>query len=200
MELVGAISTGEWTSLSGMYTSEEANFNAHELFAQCSVPNEFSNLGLPSSFCPGHEFLHMAGIGSHYFSEIDNSYLYSLSQESSQSGGSSNVFPASSNENFYLSECHPTLGINYNGSPTFCSGDFDNTNLFLIEGDERLHQEVGNGIVEESGRNQPEPFVAESNFQLKWDAEVTVPDSAMENKNPSGCSKKRCRNPVEVST
>lgn len=194
MELVGA-------SLSGMHPSQEAEFNAHELLAQCSDPNEASNLGLPSSFCPGHEFLHMAGLGSHYSSEIDTSFLFSFLQESSQSGGgNSNLFPASGNESFYLSDCHPNLVTNYNGSPTFCTVDFENTNLFITQGDQRFHQEVCNGNVEESGRNHPQAFAAESNFQLKWDAEMTVAGSALENKNPSGSSKKRCRNPVEVST
>lgn len=200
MELVGAISVGEWSSLRGMYSTKETDFMAHELFAQFSEPNEqnrVSNLGLPSTFWPGHESsTHMAGI------DIDaNSCLFSFPQGSSQSGGgSSNLFPASSIENFCLSEFQPILWTNYNSSPDFSSEDYENTNnLFLTEGVEAFHQEVSNDNVEESSRNHPEALIAEKNLQLKMEAEMATPNSAMENENPPGSSKKRCRSPLEVS-
>ncbi|KAF3435546.1 hypothetical protein FNV43_RR22635 [Rhamnella rubrinervis] len=207
MELVGAISVGEWSPLSGIYTTKETDFMAHELFAQFSEPNEpnrVSNLGLSSTFWPGQESTNqLAGInidGLHYSSEVANSYLFSFPQGSSQSGrGSSNLFPASSIDNFCLSEFQPILLTNNNSSPDFSSGDYENAcSLFLTEGDEAFHQEARNNNAEEYGRNHPETLIAETNLQLKWEAEMTTPNSAMENESLPGSSKKRCRSPIEV--
>lgn len=56
MESVGAIS-GEWSSFSGMYSKEEADF-VGQIFDNCSLPNEisWSSFFNVPTLLPGHEF------------------------------------------------------------------------------------------------------------------------------------------------
>ncbi|KAK7836768.1 hypothetical protein CFP56_022029 [Quercus suber] len=85
MEHMGVISEGEWSSLSGMYTAEEADFMA-QLLHNSSLPNELcgaSSLGVPSStYWPGHELsLNVDGLSesSYYSSNMATSNFYNFS-------------------------------------------------------------------------------------------------------------------------
>ncbi|XWS54685.1 hypothetical protein CRYUN_Cryun10bG0110900 [Craigia yunnanensis] len=115
MDSMGAISEGEWSSLSGMYTTEEADFMAQLL-------------------------------------NIANTSSYSFSQGSSYSAGSSILFPSSSQESYYLkSDSHPIFVANNSPmSMDFCMEDATNTSFYLVEGDDCLKQEIGNGNVEQA--------------------------------------------------
>lgn len=210
MEPTGAISEGEWSSLSGMYTSEDADFMA-QLLGNCSLPNQVdstSNLGAPSNYWPSHEStMNMAGVneGSFYNLDIANTNLHHFSQgSSSYGGGNSILFPTSSQESYYLSDCHPIL-INNSSSMSmdFCMGDVTNTTSYLIKGDGCSNQEMSNANVEESGRNMTETaFPDNKNLQPKRESEMPAPDPSVEDKgnNPSENSKKRSRSSGNVST
>ncbi|KAL5561368.1 hypothetical protein UlMin_031115 [Ulmus minor] len=166
MELVGAISAGEWSSLSGIYSLEEAEIMTHLLPNYCGVSNELNGaMSLEALHCS-------SGMADSY------SY-YNFSQ-----GSSNHVFPVSTNENYNNFYSHPTWATKV-GSTAFCAEDVqNNTNagLFLAdEGNECLNKEMisnGDGVVSE----------------LKWEPEMmTVPELAMENVSLHGNSKKRSR-------
>ncbi|PON90548.1 Basic helix-loop-helix transcription factor [Trema orientale] len=99
MEPMGA--EGQWTSLSGVHTAEEADFMAL-LLNNCSVPYHLN--GTLPPLWPGHEStMNMAANygGSHCSLELSNSNMYSFSRGSSYSGGNS-----STSNQFYLSDSH----------------------------------------------------------------------------------------------
>ncbi|KAJ9705227.1 hypothetical protein PVL29_003338 [Vitis rotundifolia] len=136
MEPVGAISEGEWGSLSGMYTTEEAEFMAQLLGSCSSFPNEFdggSSLGIPPAFwAAGHESVNKSLYCS---SDAANTLLYCFSEGSSSFSGG---------RNYYLSDSQQVLGGNNSSmSMDFCIGDDKNNSLAvqvfadsLMEGDE----------------------------------------------------------------
>lgn len=190
MEPVGAISEGEWGSLSGMYTTEEAEFMAQLLGNCSSFPNELdggSSLGIPSAFwAAGHESVNKSLYCS---SDAANTNLYCFSQgSSSYSGGSSSLFPNSSQGNYYLSDSQQVLGGNNSAmSMDFCIGDDKNNSLAvqvfadsLMEGDEYCLN------VEECRRNFPEM------------PELPSATEDKNNKMPEN-SKKRMRDSGDVS-
>lgn len=189
MEPVGAISEGEWGSLSGMYTTEEAEFMAQLLGNCSSFPNELdggSSLGIPSAFwAAGHESVNKSLYCS---SDAANTNLYCFSQGSSYSGGSSSLFPNSSQGNYYLSDFQQVLGGNNSAmSMDFCIGDDKNNSLAvqvfadsLMEGDEYCLN------VEECRRNFPEM------------PELPSATEDKNNKMPEN-SKKRMRDSGDVS-
>lgn len=200
MESVAAIADGGWSSLGGMYTSdEEADFMS-QLLANCSVTNEMMNEAssseIPCAICPSHEFLptSMEGIdqGSHYSSEIANLYF---------SNGSC-TYSVGNNENYYTSDSHQIIPTtNYHNSEDFRLWGANSTNLFLIQGEEYgmdHHQEFSNVNVE----NQPGAAVNERHLQLKREAdhEMTIKEPATENEVlVAENSKKRPCSSVEVS-
>ncbi|KAJ0077545.1 hypothetical protein Patl1_35376 [Pistacia atlantica] len=172
MESLGAIVEGEWGSLSGMSTNEEADFMA-QLLGNCQFPNDLdgnTNFGNALPFWPGHHesTINLSGFneGSCYSLDAGNNNTSSYSY----SGGSSTVlFPSSSSqESHYLSDSHPILVTNNTSSMSmdFCLGDANNTTSYLIEGDECLNQEMSDGNKEnqsknESGMQLPEPVPKE---------------------------------------
>ncbi|CAK7330135.1 unnamed protein product [Dovyalis caffra] len=161
MESIGAIAEGEWSFLSGMHTSEEADFMA-QLLGNCP-PNQ-----------------------------VDSSSNFGIPWSSSHSGGSSILFPNSSQESYYLSESQPILANNNSSmSMDFCMGD-----SYLVEGDDCSNQEMSNGNVEESGGNQTVADLAETNLQPKRESEMPASELPQEDKssNPPELSKKRTRN------
>ncbi|KAK9286950.1 hypothetical protein L1049_015358 [Liquidambar formosana] len=208
METMGAMLEGEWSSLSGMFTTEEADFMA-QLLGDCSIPiglDGSSSLGFPP------HFMNMAGVdeGLYYSSETMNSNSYSFSQGSSHSGGSSILFPTSSHQSYYqLSDnSHQILATNDGSmSMDFCMGDENDISpsvqVFtdtLMEGDDCLNQEVSDGNAKESGGNLPEAALFDKGLQPKEESERLLQDPATEdmNDNPSENSKKRSRNSVYV--
>lgn len=205
MEPIGATAEGEWSSLSRMYTSEEADF-MEQLLVNCP-PNQVdssSSFGAPSSFWPNHEStMNMEGANECllYSLDIADTNLYHFSQVSSgYSGGSSILFPNSSGESYYLSDSHPVLAnTNSSMSMDFCMGD-----SYVVDGDDFSNQELSNGNVEESGGNQtvavlPEP---ESNLLPKRESKMPASELPLEDKSgkPPENSKKRSRRTGDVST
>lgn len=143
MEYVGAVSEGEWSSLSGMYTAEEADFMAR-LLENCPFSN-MPGMAVPDAFWQGNEY-----------STMNMSGNYEASHCSLETTNSN--FLASSNGSYYLSDSHPMLPTNNNSNSSmsidFGMGDVKNINTYLIEGDDHdqcLNQETSKGNIEESG-------------------------------------------------
>ncbi|XVE49320.1 hypothetical protein DITRI_Ditri01bG0073300 [Diplodiscus trichospermus] len=198
------IAGGEWSSLSGMYTSEEADFMA-QLLSNCPLPDEIdhgsSNLGIPSSFWSDHHSTMSMTGASYCSSDMANSSSYGFSLGSSYSAGSSVLFPSSSQESYYLSDSHPIFVANNSSmSIDFCMEDATNTSSFLVEDDECLNQEMGNGNVQQDGKSHQEPALCDKNLEPKWESETPQPESITERKsnNISENSKKRYRSSGDV--
>ena len=205
MDFMAAISEGEWSSLIGMYTTEEDDFMAH-LLSNCPLPGELdgsSNLGIPSTFWSGHHStINMTG-ASYCSSDIANSCSYSFSQGSSYSAGSSILFPSSSQESYYLSDSDPIFVANNSPmSMDSCMEDATNTSSYLVEGDDCLNQEMGNGnYMEQDGKSHQEPVHPNKNLEPKRESEMPQPEPITEKKsNTSENSKKRSRSSGDVST
>ena len=206
MDSMEAISEGEWSSLSGMYSTEEADFMA-QLLSNCPLPNDLDrrlNLGIPSTFWPGHQStINMTG-ASYCSSDIANTSSYSFSQGSSYSAGSSILFPSSSQESYYLkSDSHPIFVANNSPmSMDFCMEDATNTSSYLVEGDDCLNQEMGNGnYMEQDGKSHQEPAHPNKNLEPKRESEMPQPEPITEKKvNISKNSNKRSRSSGDVST
>lgn len=205
MESMGV--QGEWTSLSGLYTAEEADFMA-QLLGNFSVPNEVSgvsSMGAPLTSSSGYELTtNMAGNdeSSHFSLEIANSNLYSFSQgSSSYSGGSSIIFPTSNNENYCLNDPHPMLLTNNcSTSIDFFMGDMQNTNSCLLKGDDCLNLGMGNGNVEESGAEKPEDVIPKQDLQLGKQYDMKVSELAIKEKvTPRSKFMKRSQSAENVS-
>ncbi|XWS63000.1 hypothetical protein CRYUN_Cryun06bG0058900 [Craigia yunnanensis] len=168
MDSMAAIS-GEWSSLSGMYTIKKVDFMA-QLLSNCPLPDELdgsSNLGIPSAFCAGRSIL----------------------------------FPSSSQESYYLSDSHPIFVANNSPmSMDSCMKDATNTSSYLVEGDDCLNQEMGNGNVEQDGKSHQEPALSNKNLEPKRESEMQQPEPITEKKsnNISENSKKRSRSSGDV--
>ncbi|KAM1031085.1 hypothetical protein ACFX2C_034924 [Malus domestica] len=183
MEDIGAVSEGEWTSLSGMYTAEEVDFMS-QLLGNSS--NQTSSMGIPEASWPGGYYE-----GSHYYSSETSD---SNSQEGNLSGGTRTFYPTSSNESYYLNESsQPMLATNNNNismSIDFGAGDvIKPLNSYLIEGDhdQCLNQETSEGNPEERGGN-PAEAVALGNQKFDMTA---AQEQSMEEINPTKNSLKR---------
>ncbi|XVF01383.1 hypothetical protein REPUB_Repub04eG0083600 [Reevesia pubescens] len=202
MDSMGAI-LGEWGCLSGMYTNEETDFMA-QLLGSCPIPDELdgsSNSGIfPSTFWPAHHsIIDMTG-PSYCSSDIANSSLYSFSQGSSYSAGSSILFPSSSQESYYLSDSHPIFVANNSPmSMDFSMEDATNTSSYLVEADDCLNQDIGNGNVEQAGKSHQESAVPK-NLEAKRKSKMPQPVPITEKKsnNISENSKKRARSSGDV--
>ncbi|KAL9415303.1 hypothetical protein AB3S75_043565 [Citrus x aurantiifolia] len=199
----GAIAEGEWSSLSGMYTTDqEADFMA-QLLRNCPVSAELegsSSFGNSSSptFWPSH--------GAN-----DYGSYYSLDIGAYSGGGGSSIFSpySSSQESIYLSESHQILGnnnindnnINSSTSMDFCMGDANcNTSSYLIDNqgeDECLNNQENNNI---NDGNKPELGFPVKALDMKNESEMQATEPAVEEKlnNPSESSKKRSRNATDV--
>nr|WIE96109.1 basic helix-loop-helix transcription factor [Loropetalum chinense var. rubrum] len=198
MEHIEAMLEGEWSSLSGMYTAEEADFMA-QLLGNCSTLNELdgsSSLGIVPS-----NFLNTTGVDEGLYHSFDaiNSNWSAFSQGSNYSGGSS----ISSHESYYfLSDSQQFLATNDSYiSMDFCIGDEKNRSLSaqgstdgLIEGDNEClnKQEASDGNVKESNS----AVLTAKNLQFIEESEIMPglePASEDRNNNPSENTKKRSR-------
>lgn len=209
MEHIGAICEGEWSSLSGMYSNEEADFMA-QLLANCPPSDELdgnTSLGNQSTLWPSYgSTMNMAGVNQNsYFSfDIgDNTSSLWFSQGSSYNGASSALFPSSSQESYYLSDSNPILITNHSSmSMDFCMGDTNNTGSYLIEGDDCSNQEMSDGTAEDqSGGSQSVLGLDVKILPPKMESEMQAPEPVTDEKlnNPSENSKKRSRNSADVS-
>ncbi|XVF67443.1 hypothetical protein PTKIN_Ptkin10aG0122200 [Pterospermum kingtungense] len=195
MDAMGAIAEGEWSSLSGMYTTtEEADFMA-QLLSNCAP-------------APGEPFWASTQTGASYCtSDIANSTnsSYSFSQGSSYSGGgggsSSVLFPSSSQESYYLqSDSHPIfVADNNNNGPMsmdFSMEDATNTCSYLVEaGDDCLSQEMGNGNVQALIPNKNSEPKRESDHEVPQRPEPMADKKSID---ISETSKKRIRSSGDV--
>lgn len=186
MEPIGVALEGEWSSLSGMYTSEEADFLEQLLGNNDSS----SSLGVLSSFWSSQKSeMNMAGGNGGL---VDTNF-YNFSQ------GSSSYSGGSSSQSYYFSDSHPV-----SMAMDFCVGDVTNTASYLVEGNDCSNRDMRNGNVEESGGNQ-QPAAADlpDNCLLpKKEHEMLTPETSTEDKSnsPSEISKKRSRREGDVST
>ncbi|XVE66720.1 hypothetical protein DITRI_Ditri08aG0102300 [Diplodiscus trichospermus] len=198
MDSMGAIS-GEWSSLSGMYTTEEADFMA-QLLSNFPVSADdqldgISSLGIPATFWPSHHSTINMTEASYCSSDIADTGSYSTC--------SSILFPSSNQESYYLqSDSHPTFVANDSSmSMEFCLEDATNTSSYFVEGDDCLNQEMGNGNVEEAGKSHQEPVLPDKNLEPKIrEAEMPQPDPMAVNKSNkiSENYKKRSRSSGDV--
>lgn len=200
----GAIAEGEWSSLSGMYTTDqEADFMAQLLgncpaSAELDVSLSFGNSSSPT-FWPGH-------------GPNDYGSYYSLDIGTYSGGGGSSIFPpySSSQESFYLSDSHQILGtnnsndnnINSSVSMDFCIGDANcNTSSYIIDNQgegECLNNQENTNI---NDGNKPELGFPVKALEMKKESEMQATEPAFEEKlnHPSESSKKRSRNATDVS-
>ncbi|KAK4739921.1 hypothetical protein R3W88_003618 [Solanum pinnatisectum] len=171
MEPVVAMSEGEWSSLSGTCSTEEANFMA-QLFGTC--PNE----QLPSSGLPIFWTNHESNIGgtsevSIFSSQDTNSSIYH--------------FPTSTN-NF-----QPMLLRNNNTSMTMEQSSHLPPTNNLIEADavEFLNKQVSNDSIESGENIMSESVLHGKSLQLGREYDQ------MQAPEQSESSKKRLRSPVD---
>ncbi|KAF8404894.1 hypothetical protein HHK36_009789 [Tetracentron sinense] len=209
MEPVGALPEGEWSSFSGMFSTEEADFMA-QLLGNYPNPNEQdggSSLGIPSTLWPGYDATRNMAVGDdslYYSSDTLNSNSYYLPQVRGISSGSSLFVPSSDHESYYLCESNPNLVTNNSSvSIDFCTVDEKNTSssvqVFpdnLMEEAVFLNEETSNDNLRESGGNQPEAVVLpDSILQSKRKFKMPKLETVTEDKNNT----KLCENPKKKS-
>ncbi|XP_015892614.3 transcription factor bHLH84 [Ziziphus jujuba] len=188
---------GEWTSLSGIYTAEEADIMA-QLLNNFSVPNEQdgdSSIGsLQTASWPGHELtMDMASgnnEGSNCTLEITNSNLYSFSSQ----GSSSYKYNTTNGSSILYPTPHKMLVTNNNCSTAstsidFCMGlgDLQFTNSYLIGSgtDHYCLNQLGmssDGDREEDYGNsdKPESVIPQQNLQVEKKSDMTESEHLME--------------------
>ncbi|KAK4378500.1 hypothetical protein RND71_000362 [Anisodus tanguticus] len=160
MEPVVAMSEGEWSSLSGTCSTEEANFMA-QLFGTC--PHELpsnSNIGLPI-FWTNHSEVPM------YSSEETNSSMYN--------------FP---NSNF-----QPMLLRNNTSMTMEESSVPPANNIIEADAIEFFNKEVSNESAESGENNMPESYLHGKSLQLgrEYD-QMQVPEQSKSSKKRSRSS------------
>lgn len=184
----------EWSSLSGFYTAEEADFMS-QLLGNCSLPENLCgnfNLGIPSAIWPGHEstIVSVTGINeSPYFhANADNSNTNYLcfSQGSSFTADSSNIFPTTSGNSYTLND--PVANIGY------MSTDFANLGPCNVQGSDS--QQLNENTHEELGLE----VIADKKLQDHQECEVLVSEAAQEDINTNlekSGKRSRCSMQVE---
>ncbi|KAJ8768875.1 hypothetical protein K2173_023870 [Erythroxylum novogranatense] len=204
MEPIEAITEGEWSCLSGMYTTEEADFLA-ELLGNSPLPSQLdtsSRLEFPSAFWSVHESTaNIKGVNEEtlHSSDMDsNSYQFSQGN-SSYSGASDILFPTSNEESRYLSNSHQILVDNNSSiSVDFFMEDARHGTSYLIEGNDCLIQKMASGNVKEM--NQLDAALQDHNSKPKRPLDLPAPEPSAKDKghSPSENSKKRPRNNVNA--
>ncbi|KAK7269923.1 hypothetical protein RIF29_22732 [Crotalaria pallida] len=194
MEPVEQISE-EWSSLSGFYTADEADFMS-QLLGNCSVPEQLYgnfSLEIPTASWHGHEstIVSVTGVDkSPYYPEnADNTNLLHFLQESNSIADSSNIFPATSSGNCYLNDPVTNTGylpmgyskVDAKLSPYCFQG---NENQYINENNEELGVEV----------------VADKNLQAQKECEDVLVSEPPEEDLTSNLenSGKRSRRSIEV--
>lgn len=133
----------EWSSLSGFYTAEEADFMS-QLLSNCSVPDhqyENYNLEIPPASWSGHESTIMSVTGincsSYVHANVNNSEtnFFGFSQGSSSNiTNCSNMFPTTSGDNCCFDDPVANIGFMSIGDAKF--------NTFSVQGNENSDEEV----------------------------------------------------------
>ncbi|KAK7280260.1 hypothetical protein RJT34_25322 [Clitoria ternatea] len=172
----------EWSSLSGFYTAEEADFMS-QLLGNCSFPEHLYgnfNMAIPPAIWPGHEstIVAVAGINNtSYFppnGDNSNTSYLSFSQGSSSTVDSSNAFPTTSG-NCSLND--PLANISY-------------MSMGFSLGDAKFSQQINENTDEELGID-----VADKNLQDHKECEVVAEEDINTTLEKSG---KRSRSTMQV--
>ncbi|XP_043713271.1 transcription factor bHLH84-like [Telopea speciosissima] len=213
MEHVEALVEGEWSSFSGIFSTEESDFMA-QLLGNYSIPNDqeagsMLSLGIPSAIWPDHEAAGKANgsdESSYYCSDI------SYPQGSSYSSGSSSLLLPNSGHhryhhhhhhgNYYLTTSNPILVNNSSSMSIDLSmvHDQQNNNSSSIQVFADKPMEEGSYFNEEmSGDSVRESGASPS---MKRRLEMPEPDHANADDkmdtNPSEYPRKKSRVPREV--
>ncbi|KAF8410210.1 hypothetical protein HHK36_002732 [Tetracentron sinense] len=157
MEPVETLCEGEWSSLSGMFSTKEAELMA-QLLGNYPFPNEQdggSSLGTSSTFWPTHEDVtNMMGNDENLYCSFDtvNSNLCYFPPGSSYSSDTGSLFlPTLGHENYYLSDPNPILVTNNCSlSMDFCMVDESTIQIFpdkLMEVGVCLNEEISSDNV-----------------------------------------------------
>ncbi|XP_010065900.2 LOW QUALITY PROTEIN: transcription factor RSL2 [Eucalyptus grandis] len=151
MEPLGTVSEGEWSSLSGVYTTEEADFMAQLLndWPLHANAKGGSKVSAQHGHWPSHESsIDLPGVEGSSFCSTDvanNSSLQFFPQAiSCNCGSSSIVFPPSGHENYYLSHPNEILAN---------STELMNPGSFSLGWSNGLNQEMSDCNVEERRRS-----------------------------------------------
>ncbi|KAL4361099.1 hypothetical protein GQ457_04G002990 [Hibiscus cannabinus] len=192
MDSVGTILEGDWSCLSGMYTTDqEVDFMA-QLLSNCPLPDDDrldsgSNSKITSFSWPANHANVYVTMAAADAATATASYC---------SSDMSSLFSSSSSqESFYLSDSQPVfVADNSSVSMDFCMEDGRNTSSFLVEGVDCLNQEMGDKIMQE-------PVVSEKISEHKRVLDMAKPDRIVTEKksnNVSENSKKRSRSSGDV--
>lgn len=191
MEPIGAISQGEWSSFSAMYTAEEDDFMAL-LLNSSSIPNEMNggaSLGVPFTLWPCNDdsTVNMAGLTKSSYHSLD--FPSSRFSQVSSFSGTSLV-----EQSYCVSDTQPIFTANDSSMSM-------DSSMYLIDGDDCLNQEMSEGNAEESAGNMPEVVPPDKDLQRKRETEIPKPDSNSEAKSnkPSENSKKRSSSSGDIS-
>ncbi|XP_028780603.1 transcription factor bHLH84-like [Neltuma alba] len=202
MEASGRISE-EWSSLSGLYTAEEADFMNQLLGNNCSVPEEIlyenSTLGFPCAFWPGHESTVVSVTG------INNNTSYFPSNDAD----------ANANANFFSfsqgSSSSTDIGVRYR--PNDPSINFDSVSMgfslgdakifpYSVQSHDHLSHQINENTHEESVVDPVKRVlaVADKNFQANRECEELVSSEPAEKGKNTNLEKseKRSRSSWEV--
>ncbi|XP_030550357.1 transcription factor RSL2-like [Rhodamnia argentea] len=179
MEPLGTVSEGEWSSLSGVYTSEEADFMAQLLndWPLHVDTKGGSKVGAQHTHWLTHESsIDLSGIEGSSFcsSNVASSLQFFPQMISYNCGGSSIVFPPSDHENYYLSNPNEIL---VNSTEPVTHGSFS---LGLSN---ELNQEMSDCNVEDSGGGAQADSSLKTSVQPKGESETSEREVAEEKKN-----------------
>ncbi|KAK7343523.1 hypothetical protein VNO77_12317 [Canavalia gladiata] len=187
----------EWSSLSGLYTAEEADFMS-QLLGNCSVPEQLYgsfNLGIPSAIWPGHDstIVSVTSINktSYFPAHVDNSNAnyFCFSQGSSFTADSSNTFPTTSGGNCCFID--PVANIGY--TSTSFSLEDAKFSPYNVQGN--VSQKINENSDDELGLEA----IADKNLQDHKECEVLVSEPAEEDTNINlEKSGKRSRSSMQV--
>lgn len=183
MEAAGRISE-EWSSLSGFYTAEEADFMTQFLGNDnCSIPEELllyenPSLGFPCSF---------------------ESTIVSLN---CMKNNTTSYFPSSVAPNHANFFCFTPSGGNINPHNNDTMTNFDTISMGFSFGDVKSmpFSAQSNGNTDEESGLERVPPVADKNFQANVESEALVSEPVQKGNKSSnvGSSEKRSRSSSEV--
>lgn len=181
MEPLGTVSEGEWSSLSGVYTTEEADFMAQLLNDWPLHANAKGGCKVSAQHghWPSHESsIDLPGVEGSSFCSTDvanNSSLQFFPQAiSCNCGSSSIVFPPSGHENYYLSHPNEILAN---------STELMNPGSFSLGWSNGLNQEMSDCNVDESGGGAPADGSLKISVQPKGESEISEREVAEEENN-----------------
>lgn len=146
------LTSEEWSSLSGLYTAEEADFMS-QLHGNFQVPENLYrniNMEIPSPLCNGHESTIMSLIGINSTSHFP--------QNDDTSNTSSNVFPTTSGGNCCLNNPVANFGYISMGDAKFSP--------YNVQGNDI--QQINEKIAEEFGLE----IIGDKNFQSHLECEL----------------------------